>query len=90
MDPKMDSGVLDEAEEEADNDNLPLSLQPSEVIGVMDQILCLEVRCVCTLTMEALRLIQVTKPRRPGIWAIPCRKRCSPRCTSIAYYGQSP
>ena len=53
----MDSGVLDEDEEEADNDNLPGSLRPSEVIGVMDQILSLEVRCACTLTLQASRLI---------------------------------
>lgn len=45
MDPKMDSGCVS-AEELVDNDHQQImhSLLPAEVIGIIDQLLCLEVR----------------------------------------------
>lgn len=44
MDPKMDSGCVS-AEELVDNDNqITHPLLPAEVIGIIDQLICLEVR----------------------------------------------
>lgn len=44
MDPKMDSGCVP-AEELADNgQQITRCLLPSEVLGIIDQLLCLEVR----------------------------------------------
>ena len=43
MDPKMDSGCV-AAEELVDNDQqITRSLLPAEIIGIIDQLLCLEV-----------------------------------------------
>lgn len=44
MDPKMDSGFLREGETLEDEFDILKELLPEEVIGLMDQILCHEVR----------------------------------------------
>lgn len=44
MDPKMDSGfMMPEADAIVDNFDPLKSLLPAEIIGIMDQMLCLEV-----------------------------------------------
>lgn len=44
MDPKMDSGLLTEGESLEDEYDVTKELNLEEVIGVMDQLLCFEVR----------------------------------------------
>ena len=44
MDPKMDSGYLAEGEALEDDYDVLGNLLPEEVIGIMDQMLCYEVR----------------------------------------------
>lgn len=44
MDPKMDSGFLAEGEMFEDDFDVLKELLPEEIIGLMDQILCYEVR----------------------------------------------
>lgn len=44
MDPKMDSGCLAPGESLDDEYDFTRQLLPSEVIGIIDQLLCLEVR----------------------------------------------
>lgn len=44
MDPKMDTGYLAEGETMDDDYDLGRILLPEEVLGIIDQIFCLEVR----------------------------------------------
>lgn len=44
MDPKMDSGALDSDELLGEDYDVSRPLLPAEVIGIIDQLLCLEVR----------------------------------------------
>ena len=44
MDPKMDTGFLQPGETMEDEYDVGRSITPEECLGVMDQILCLEVR----------------------------------------------
>lgn len=44
MDPKMDSGHLELGEILEDDYDVLKTLLPEEVIGIMDQLLCFEVR----------------------------------------------
>lgn len=44
MDPKMDSGCLAEGESLGDDYDVSCNLLPEEVLGIIDQLLCLEVR----------------------------------------------
>jgi N-alpha-acetyltransferase 35, NatC auxiliary subunit len=44
MDPKMDSGYLGPGETLEDDYDVEKTLQPDEVLGVMDALLCHEVR----------------------------------------------
>ena len=50
MDSKMDSGHLEPGETLEDEYDLLRTLLPEEIVGIMDQILCLEVgslsRCI--------------------------------------------
>lgn len=46
MDPKMDSGYLASGETLDDEYDVLSALLPEEVIGIMDQLLCSEVRYV--------------------------------------------
>ena len=43
MDPKMDSGCLDAKHSLEDDYDVSRPLLPAEVIGIIDQLLCLEV-----------------------------------------------
>lgn len=44
MDPKMDTGYLAEGETMEDDYDVGKDLLPEEVLGIIDQLLCLEVR----------------------------------------------
>lgn len=46
MDPKMDSGYLAPGEVIDDDYDVLQNLQPEEVIGIIDQLICFEVRSV--------------------------------------------
>lgn len=43
MDPKMDSGVLAEGESLDEEYDVSRDLLPEEILGIIDQLLCLEV-----------------------------------------------
>lgn len=43
MDPKMDSGYLEEGESLDEEYDVTRNLLPQEVLGIIDQLLCLEV-----------------------------------------------
>ena len=43
MDPKMDSGVLAEGESLDEEYDVTRDLLPEEILGIIDQLLCLEV-----------------------------------------------
>lgn len=45
MDPKMDSGFLKPGETMEDEYDFSAALLPEEVLGIIDQLLCHEVRC---------------------------------------------
>ena len=49
MDTKMDSGYLAPGETLDDDYDVWRELLPEEVVGIMDQLLCQEVRSVCIL-----------------------------------------
>ena len=49
MDPKMDSGYLAPGETLDDDYDVLRDLQPEEVIGIMDQLICFEVGFVLYL-----------------------------------------
>lgn len=59
MDPKMDSGCLAPGESLDETYDITRSLLPEEVLGIIDQLLCHEVRALsaifhgCTLTLAA-------------------------------------
>ena len=44
MDPKMDSGYLVDGETLEDDFDFSTDLSPAQVLGIMDQLLCFEVR----------------------------------------------
>ena len=44
MDPKMDTGYLAEGETMDDDYDVTRNLLPEELLGIIDQLLCLEVR----------------------------------------------
>ena len=44
MDPKMDSGYLVDGETLEDDYDFSTDLSPAQVLGIMDQLLCFEVR----------------------------------------------
>ena len=44
MDPKMDSGFLEEGESLYVEYDVTRDLLPEEILGIIDQLLCLEVR----------------------------------------------
>ena len=62
MDPKMDSGYQEPGEALEDEYNVLRDLLPEEIIGVMDQMLCFEVRFPSsTMRLQTiLILIQVS------------------------------
>ena len=51
MDPKMDSGFLEPGETLEDQYDVSRNLLPKEVIGIMDQMLCYEVRPSAAIQM---------------------------------------
>ena len=86
----MDSGYLAPGETFQDEYDVIRTLLPEEVIGIMDQLLCHEVR------YQPLPL-NVTKSlgtdliiRWHGIWAVHSRKLCSLLSTWTIYYRLSP
>lgn len=80
----MDQGFGEDSEDEYD---VSRRLLPEEVIGIMDQILCLEVRrIVRTWFVPSLRL---RPDRLAGTSAFRYRKHCSLPSTLIDCYGLS-
>jgi hypothetical protein len=80
----MDQGFGEDLEDVYD---VSRSLLPQEVIGIMDQILCLEVR---QNRMSKVRAVMRLHPNRlAGTSAFLYRKRCSHPSTLIDYYGLS-
>lgn len=49
MDSKMDSGYLTDGEKLEDDFDVLHEVLPEEIVGLMDQILCLEVRIMGSL-----------------------------------------
>lgn len=52
MDPKMDSGCVDPGEEFEETYDVSRPLRPEEVIGIVDQLLCHEVRSTLMLQVR--------------------------------------
>ena len=52
MDPKMDSGFLADGETLEDDYDVLRKLLPEEVIGIIDQLLCFEVRAIPEVSIE--------------------------------------
>ena len=71
LDPKMDQGFGEDVEDEYD---VSRPLLPTEVIGIMDQILCLEVCQNYNTKYHAARRLR--SDRLAGILASPSHKRC--------------
>jgi len=60
MDPKMDSGCLAPSESLDDDYDVTKPLLPSEVLGIIDQLLCLEVcHNPCCLLATVGRVLDV-------------------------------
>jgi N-alpha-acetyltransferase 35, NatC auxiliary subunit len=53
MDPKMDSGCLAPGESLDDDYDVSRPLLPSEVMGIIDQLLCLEVSLLVGVLLMA-------------------------------------
>lgn len=53
MDSKMDSGFLAEGEKLEDDFDVLQEVLPEEIVGLMDQVLCLEVRFIGILEPES-------------------------------------
>lgn len=74
MDPKMDSGLLEEGETIEDDFQVLRELLPEEVVGLMDQMLCQEVRTrkIPEMTIVGSNMSDADPriPRWHGIWAI--------------------
>jgi hypothetical protein len=84
LDPKMDQGFGEDLEDEYD---VSRPLLPEEVIGIMDQTLCLEVRQ--NRTSRVLAALRLHLNRLAGTSASPCRKLYSHPSTLIDSYGLS-
>ena len=84
LDPKMDQGFGEDVEDEYD---VSRPLLPTEVIGIMDQILCLEVCQNYNTKYHAARRLR--SDRLAGILASPSHKRCLRQSTSTESYGLS-
>lgn len=50
MDPKMDSGCVAPGEQFEETYDVSQPLQPEQVLGIIDQLLCLEVSVICCIT----------------------------------------
>ena len=93
MDPKMDSGYLADGETLEDKYDVLRDLSPEEVIGIMDQLLCFEVRLSVVIS-DAVHGWTVSDAdlgigRWLGIWVFLCLSPCSPLTTLIICCGQS-
>ena len=77
----MDTGYLAEGETMDDDYDVGRNLLPEEVLGIIDQLLCLEVR-ICPPWPQDLRL---RFNRWPGIWDTLCHKRYSQVFISIGF-----
>jgi ABC-type microcin C transport system permease subunit YejB len=81
MDPKMDSGYLKPGETMQDDYDFAQALLPEEIIGIIDQLLCHEVRdLVWEMVFEA------DLDRWRGIWVIRLLKLSLPVCILIGYW----
>jgi hypothetical protein len=71
MDPKMDTGFLAPGETMDDDYDLARDLLPEEVLGIIDQLICFEVRIAVSPEISAT----ADKSRWAGIWATPSHKQ---------------
>ena len=75
MDPKMDSGYLAPGETLEDDYDVLRELLPEEVIGIMDQMLCYEVRSQPSPWVQRSKRMSDANDRISrwhGIWATHC------------------
>ena len=67
MDPKMDSGCLAPGETLEDDYDVLRDLLPEEVVGIIDQLLCAEVRGRHLQSQVFNQRMSSSDPLRPGI-----------------------
>lgn len=58
MDPKMDTGYLAEGETMDDDYDVTRNLLPEELLGIIDQLLCLEVSFPCKVTYAQTEILK--------------------------------
>ena len=91
MDPKMDSGYLVPNEQLEDEYDVSERLGAEDVVGIMDRMLCCEVRSIPDWTRFAW--IQSDTDYRVARWhgikATLCLRRCLLRFILITFYGPS-
>ena len=73
MDPKMDSGFLHEGESLDEDYDVLRERLPEEILGIIDQLLCLEVRSPLTCSCTYFTIL-IETDRWPGILAIHSHK----------------
>ena len=73
MDPKMDSGRVAEGDDFEELYDVTELLTANKVLGIMDQLLCLEVNEMRPFKKSHNRVL-LTRLRCHGTWAIHCRK----------------
>ncbi len=85
MDPKMDSGFLEQGEALDDDYDVLRELLPEEVVGIMDQLLCFEVRYMLDTELEKIPAsdTDLRDRRWHGIWGFHFRSAFSPPSTLI-------
>ena len=80
----MDSGCLADGESPEEQYDLERHLQPEELIWLLDELTCGEVR-LC----QVPHIVSVAELcRLPGLWVIHCHRRCSHQSTWTGYFGR--
>jgi hypothetical protein len=74
MDPKMDTGFLAAGEKMDDDYNVIRDLLPEEILGIIDQLICFEVRITASPKYSAT----IDWTRWDGTWVIPFRRQYLP------------
>ena len=93
MDPKMDSGFLEPGDTLEETYDMSRDLLPEEVIGIIDQLLCLEVgfpflsdHCVVLVCIRASLVSYTADMKRwLGTLGIRSHRRSSPMCMLTAF-----
>lgn len=88
MDPKMDSGCSAFGEALDDDYDVLSTLIPEDVIGIMDQLLCFEVRYILKPTLVGKISDADFRFRRwHGTWAVHFPKHYLPHTILTGFYG---